>query len=93
MILLIHVAIYHIATAVCMLYIVYTMLTQSQTSRIIWSYYPSDPLNPTGIFPMHTRQGNKSLNLLGGLQTERSVPSDSANFTVRNNKACNFKTN
>ena len=53
-----------------------------QTHRIIWSYHPEDPTDPTGRFLMHTRQGNKSLNLLGGLQRQRTIPSDSDTFIV-----------
>ena len=69
------------------------VLLKSQTSRVIWSYHPDDPSNPTGQFPLHTRQGTKSLNFLGGLQNKRSVPSDSANFTVRNDQVCTHSMN
>ena len=59
---------------------------QSQTLSTIWSYNPNDPSDLNARFPVHTQKGNKSLNLLGGLQNERSVPSDSDSFLIRNNQ-------
>ena len=59
----------------------------AETARIIWSYDPSDPSNPTDDLPMPTNRGSRSLNLVGRLQNERSVPPDAATFTIRNNNA------
>ena len=68
-------------------FLYYIQSDVSETVQIIWSYHPSDPSNSTGDFPQHTNQGSRSLNLIGRLETERSVPSDAAIFTIRNNNA------
>ena len=49
---------------------------------MLWSYHSSDPIN--GNVLRHQHKGSKSINLLGGLENVRSVPSDSKSFFVRN---------
>ena len=58
---------------------------QAETQRIIWSYNPSDPANANSIMYHQFNRGSTSLNLLGGLESARTIPSDSKSFQVKNN--------
>ena len=50
---------------------------------MIWSYKTTDPEDKDSV-TYHTDRGSASVNLLGGSETERSTPSDSKSFIVRN---------
>ena len=59
---------------------------------MIWSYRTSDPTNVNSIGYHDGDRGSASVNLLGGLEETRTIPSDSKSFIVRNkNVSCLFK--
>ena len=58
---------------------------QAETQRIIWSYNPSDPADANSVMYHQFNRGSTSLNLLGGLESARKIPSDSKSFQVKNN--------
>ena len=59
---------------------------------MIWSYRTSDPTNVNSIGYHNGDRGSASVNLLGGLEETRTIPSDSKSFIVRNkNVSCLFK--
>jgi len=56
---------------------------EADTSRVVWSWSPSDPPSPSAI-TQHSNQGATSLNLLGGLNEGRQERNGTASFTIRN---------
>ena len=54
---------------------------QPETARVVWSWHSEDPTAPD-LITQHQFQGSLSLNLLGGLNEDREIPSDTETFTI-----------
>ena len=56
---------------------------QVGTARIVWSFSNNDPSDPLGAnAEFHNYQGSVSVNLLGGLTSPPSEPTDLQSFDL-----------